>query len=163
MDKTPRPTHKLVKAYAPLDCHIEVKYLLQMQHETRRFYRFVANDRAARWVFVRIHRAKTAANGPRFLRDPEPACPLNITRIFTDNGRECTDRRFGLRKRAASAAHDFDRLCADLGIEHRLAPRLHPQTNGWLNATTAGSKRCCKATSSSAAETSKPPSCPSQP
>ena len=81
-------------------------------------------------VFVRIYGSKTAANARRFLRDLERACPLKITRILTDNGKEFTDRLFGLRKRAASGEHDFDRLCADLGIEHRLAPPMHPQTNG---------------------------------
>ena len=49
--------------------------------------------------------------------------------MLTDNGREFTDRLFGLRKRAASGKHDFDQLCRDLGIEHRLAPPQHPQTN----------------------------------
>ena len=142
MDKTPRPTHKLFKAYAPLYCHIDVKYLPQVQHETRRCYRFVANDRAARWVFVRIYRAKTAANRRRFLRDPEPACPLKITCILTGNGRESTDRQFGLRKRAASAAHDFGRFCADLGIEHRLAPPLHPQTNGMVERYNGRIEKC---------------------
>jgi len=40
-----------------------------------------------------------------------------------DNGKEFTDRLFGLRKRAATGKHEFDQLCGDLGIEHRLAPR----------------------------------------
>ena len=38
----------------------------------------------------------------------------------------------GLRRRAATGNHDFDRLCADLGIEHRLAPPMRPQTNGMV-------------------------------
>jgi hypothetical protein len=33
-----------------------------------------------------------------------------------------TDRLFGLRKRAATGEHEFDKLCADLDIEHRLTP-----------------------------------------
>ena len=55
-----------------------------------------------------------------------------MTLAVTDNGREFTDRLFGLRKRAATGNHEFDRLCAELGIEHRLAPPMHPQTNGMV-------------------------------
>jgi len=47
-------------------------------------------------------------------------------------GKEFTDRLFGLRQRAASGEHDFDRLCDDLGIAHRRSPPMHPQTNGKL-------------------------------
>ena len=47
-------------------------------------------------------------------------------------GKEFTDRLFGLRKRTASGSHDFDRLCDELGIEHRLSPPMHPQTNGMV-------------------------------
>ena len=36
------------------------------------------------------------------------------------------------RKRGATGNHEFDRLCADLGIEHRLAPPMRPQTNGMV-------------------------------
>ena len=112
--------------------HVDVKYLPQMADEDRRRYLFVAIDRATRWVFVRIYPAKTAANARRFLRDLERAAPMRITQVLTDNGKEFTDRLFGLRKRAATGNHDFDRLCADLGIEHPLAPPMRPQTNGMV-------------------------------
>ena len=92
----------------------------------------MAIDRATRWVFIRVFKSKTAANARRFLRDLERACPLRIRTILTDNGKEFTDRLFGLRKRAATGQHAFDLLCADLGIEHRLAPPQHPQTNGMV-------------------------------
>ena len=62
----------------------------------------MAIDRATRWVFIRIFKAKTAANARRFLRDLEHACPIRIRTILTDNGKEFTDRLFGLRKRAAT-------------------------------------------------------------
>jgi len=88
----------------------------------------VAIDRTTRWVFVRIYPAKTAANARRFLRDLERAAPMKITRVLTDNGKEFTDRLFGLRRRPATGTHDFDRLCADLGIEHRVAPPMRPQS-----------------------------------
>ncbi len=48
------------------------------------------------------------------------------------SGKEFTDRLFGLRKRAATGKHAFDQLCAELGIDHRLAPPQHPQTNGMV-------------------------------
>ena len=32
--------------------------------------------------------------------------------------------------RPPAGRHEFDRLCSDLGLEHRLAPPQHPQTNG---------------------------------
>ena len=57
---------------------------------------------------------------------------MRITRVLTDNGKEFTDRLFGLRRRAATGNHEFDRLCDDLGIEHRLAPPMRPQTNGMV-------------------------------
>ena len=51
-------------------------------------------------MFVRIYNSKTAANARRFLRDLDRACPIRITRILTDNGREFTDRLFGRNRPA---------------------------------------------------------------
>jgi len=130
--KAPKPKHSAFKAYEPGYIHIDVKYLPQMADETSRRYLFVAIDRATRWVFIRVYRAKTAANARRFLRDLERACPMRIQTILTDNGKEFTDRLFGLRKRASTGAHEFDTLCTDLGIEHRLTPPKSPQTNGMV-------------------------------
>ena len=130
--KDPRPKHKAFKAYEPGYLHVDVKYLPQMAEETSRRYLFVAIDRATRWVFIRIFKAKTAANARRFLRDLERACPIRIRTILTDNGKEFTDRLFGLRKRAATGEHEFDTLCASLNIEHRLTPPKSPQTNGMV-------------------------------
>jgi len=101
-----------------------------MAHETSGRYLFVAIDRATRWVFIRIYNNKTAANARRFLRDLERACPMRIRTILTDNGKESTDRLFGLRKRAATGGHEFDKLCFELDIVHRLTPPRSPQTNG---------------------------------
>ncbi len=42
-----------------------------------------------------------------------------------DNGKEFTDRLFGLRKRSATGEHEFDALCTELGIDHRLtSPKI---------------------------------------
>lgn len=114
--KEARPKHSGFKAYEPGYFHINVKYLPQMADESRRRYLFVAIDRATRWVFIHIFNAKTAANARRFLRDLERACPIRIRTILTDNGKEFTDRLFGLRKRAATGKHEFYTLCAALDI-----------------------------------------------
>jgi hypothetical protein len=68
----------------------------------------------------------------RPLRDLERACPIRIRIILTDNGKEFTDRLFGLRRRAATGEHKFAQLCAELGIEHRLTPPATPRTNGMV-------------------------------
>jgi transposase InsO family protein len=103
-----------------------------MAEQTSRRYLFVAIDRATRWVFIRVFKSKTAAKARRILRDLERACPIRIRTVLTDNGKELTDRLFGLRKRSASGQHEFDLLCTDLGIEHRPTPPQHPQTNGMV-------------------------------
>lgn len=100
--KDARPKHSGVKAYEPEYIHIDVKYLPQMADETSRRYLFVTIDRATGWVFIPIYNNKTAANARRFLRDLERACSIRIRTILTENGREFTDRLFGLRRRAES-------------------------------------------------------------
>lgn len=92
----------------------------------------MAIDRATGYVFIRGFTAKTAASARHLLRDLERTCPIRIRTLLTDNGKEFIDRLFGLRKREATGRHEFDRFGSGLGIEHRLAPPQHPQTNGMV-------------------------------
>ncbi len=64
-----------------------------------------------------------------FLRRLKRAAPMKIKTILTDNGSLFTDR-FTSKARTRSGQHVFDLACASLGIEHRLCPPRHPQTNG---------------------------------
>ena len=66
------------------------------------------------------------------LRDLERACPIRIRTILTDNGKEFTDRLFGLRKRSATGEHEFDWPCVNLDIQHRLSSPKAPQTQGMV-------------------------------
>ena len=100
--KDEKPKHSGFKAYEPGYIHIDVKYLPRMANETSRGYLFVAIDRARRFVLNAVYRNKTAANARRFLRDLERACPISIRTILTDNGKEFTERLFGLHKRVAT-------------------------------------------------------------
>jgi len=68
----------------------------------------------------------------RFLRDLHRAGPIKIVKMLTDKGQEFTDRLFASRARALSGEHEFDQLCTELRIEHRLTPPKSPQTNGMV-------------------------------
>ncbi|SFD82896.1 Transposase and inactivated derivatives, IS30 family [Thiohalospira halophila DSM 15071] len=128
----PRRPSKPFQAYDPGYLHVDVKYLPQMADEDRRRYLFVAIDRATRWVFVDICADKSASTARRFLRKLHKACPVRIRTLLTDNGKEFTDRLFGVRAKGASGDHEFDQLCEALGIEHRLTRPKTPQTNGMV-------------------------------
>ena len=128
----PAPVCKAFKAYEPGYLHIDLKYLPQMQDESSRRYLFVAIDRATRWVFVQIKKNKTAASAKAFLNAVHKACPMRIQKVLTDNGKEFTDRLFASRARQPTGEHEFDLLCASLGIEHRLTKPRTPRTNGMV-------------------------------
>lgn len=128
----PKQPHQAFKSYTPGYVHMDIKFLPQMADESRRRYLFVAIDRATRWVFVAIKGDKTAANARRFWHALHQACPIRITRLLTDNGKEFTDRLFASREREPSGEHEFDQLCKALGIEHRLTRPRTPKTNGMV-------------------------------
>lgn len=121
---------KTFKAYEPGFVHIDVKYLPAIDGEPRR-YLFVAIDRATRWVYVALKRDRTARSAKAFLKAVVQRAPFRIQQCLTDNGSEFTDR-FLNRHRTASGQHVFDQTCTQHGIEHRLIPPRHPQTNGMV-------------------------------
>ena len=122
---------KTFKDYEPGYLHIDIKYLPQMPDETHRRYLFVAIDRATRWVYMRSYRDQTEASSADFLRRLKKAAPMRIKTILTDNGSQFTDR-FTSKGRVPSGQHVFDLACGAFGIEHRLCPPRHPQTNGMV-------------------------------
>jgi transposase InsO family protein len=130
--KDATPTHGSSKAYEAGYLHINLQYLPQMADEDWLQYLFVAVDRATRWAFVRIYPTQTAANARRFLRHLAQPPQMKITRELTDKGKAFTDWLFGLCKRAATGRHEFDELCADLGIENCFTPPVRAQTNGMV-------------------------------
>ena len=56
---------------------------------------------------------------------------MRIKSILTDNGSQFTDR-FTSTGKSPSGQPVFDLTCLATGIEHRLCPPKHPQTNGIL-------------------------------
>ena len=122
---------KTFKDDAPGFWHVDIKYLPQMPDEDSRGYLFVAIDGAARWVFLRIYVDQSERSSTDFLRRLYKAAPMKIIKLLTDNGNQFTDRFIGQGK-TASGIHAFDLTCQALGIEHRLIPPRHPQTNGMV-------------------------------
>ena len=122
---------KTFKDYEPGFVHVDIKYLPQMPDEKQRRYLFVAIDRATRWVYFRIYRNQSEVSSTDFLRRLKQAAPMVINKVLTDNGSQFTDR-FTSTAKQASGTHAFDFACTGLGIEHRLAPPRHPQTNGMV-------------------------------
>ncbi len=123
-----KPT-KSFKDYVPGYVHIDIQYLPAMADEDERTYLFVAIDRASRTVYMERHREKSQAAALAFLKRVHDKAPFVIHTLLTDNDRAFTDR-FSQKDRQPSGEHDFDALCASLGIEHRLTPPRRPQTNG---------------------------------
>lgn len=123
------PPAKTFKDYEPGFVHIDIKYLPQMPDEAARRYLFVAIDRATRWVFLRVYADQSEGSSVDFLERLFDAAPMTITKVLTDNGSQFTDR-FTSKAREPSGQHHFDVRCKALGIEHRLCPPRHPQTNG---------------------------------
>ena len=114
--------------------HLDIKYLPPLNRQ--RAYAFVAIDRATRYVYVEIHRDRTAATARSFLERFLVHFPHPVHTILTDNGSEWTDR-FAVDKKAKPAGqpsgeHPIDRLCADRTIRHKLTRPFRPQTNGMV-------------------------------
>lgn len=130
--REPAVAHKAFKSDEPGYVHVDVMYLPPMQDESSRRYLFVAIDRTTRWVFVQFKTNKTAASAKVFLNVLHKACPIKINKLLTDNGKEFTDRLFASREREPSGEHEFDQLCQELGIEHRLTKPRTPRTNGMV-------------------------------
>lgn len=125
------PAKKTFKDYEPGFLHIDIKYLPQMPDETSRRYLFVAIDRATRWVFMHIYGDMSDSSSVDFLRRLKRASPIKINKILTDNGSQFTDR-FTTKDKKPTGLHAFDKACDAIGVEHRLAPPRHPQTNGMV-------------------------------
>lgn len=131
LPKQAKAPRKAFKDYEPGFLHLDVKYLPQMEDETKRRYLFVAIDRATRWVYLEVKADKTARSARAFLQNLSKACPIRIRKLLTDNGKAFTDRLLS-HDRQASGEHEFDQLCAALNIEHRLTRPRRPQTNSMV-------------------------------
>jgi transposase InsO family protein len=100
--------------------HVDVKHLPKLRTadgELRKRYLFVAIDRRSRSVHLAVKDEETEASARAFLEEALAAFPFRVTRILTDRG-------------SCFTAEGFERLCRELGVEHRKTRPYTPRTNG---------------------------------
>lgn len=117
---------KKFKAYEPWYLHIDITYWPKLNG--KKYYIYVAIDRATRLVFVQVHTNKKAKTASGFLQDAMKFFPFKITMILTDRGKEFTLKN---HKWKHDLIGDFDTICTQEWIEHRLTKANHPRTN-WM-------------------------------
>jgi transposase InsO family protein len=100
--------------------HVDVKHLPKLRTadgERRRRYLFVAIDRRSRFVHLAVRDDETEASATAFLKAARVAFPFRVTHVLTDRG-------------SCFTAEGFEKLCRELGIEHRTTRPYTPRTNG---------------------------------
>jgi len=100
--------------------HVDVKHLPKLRTrdgELRKRFLFVAIDRRSRSVHLAVKDEEAEASARAFLEEALAAFPFRVTRILTDRG-------------SCFTAEGFERLCRELGVEHRKTRPYTPRTNG---------------------------------
>ena len=129
--KKQREKAKKFKEYDPGYLHIDVTYLPKING--KKYYLFVAIDRATRLVYYKVYEAKTAENAQNFMLECLNFFPFEITHVLTDNGLEFTNRLIKSKKgKYCAKPSKFDMICKQNSIDHRLTKPLSPKTNGMV-------------------------------
>src|SRR5947208_640012 len=102
--------------------HVDVKHLPELRTadgEFRKRYLVVAIDRRSRSVHLAIKDDETEASAKAFLEEAIAAFPFRVTHLLTDRG-------------SCFTADGSEKLCRELGIEHRKTRPYTPRTNGMV-------------------------------
>lgn len=128
--KEARQAYAKFKEYTPGYIHIDVTYLPKING--KRYYLFVAIDRATRMMFYFIYEEKSAENAADFLERARQFFPFIIDIVLTDNGKEFTNKLHKARGGASTGKEGkFDIACGE-STEHRLTKPGTPKTNGMV-------------------------------
>jgi len=123
---------KQFATYKPGFVHIDVFYLPKLMEEGRkkRYYCFLAIDRATRMLFLSVYPHKGHQEAVDFLMKCLSFFPYRIHHILTDNGKEFTLKDARNRWGKIETDSFLDVICQIAGITHRLTKVKHPWTNG---------------------------------
>src|SRR3954464_14102170 len=102
--------------------HVDVKHLPELRTadgELRKRFLLVAIDRRSRSVHLAVKDDETEASAAAFLREVLAAFPFRVTHLLTDRG-------------SCFTADGFEKLCRELGVEHRKTRPYTPRTNGMV-------------------------------
>ena len=119
---TPETPASKFKEYELGFVHVDVKHLPKLRTsdgELRKRFLFVAIDRRSRSVHLAVKDDETEASAAAFLREVLAAFPFRVTHLLTDRG-------------SCFTADGFEKLCRELGVEHRKTRPYTPRTNGMV-------------------------------
>ena len=101
--------------------------------EEKKYYLFVAIDRATRTLYYKIYNAKTSTNAEHFMLQCLNFFPFGITHVLSDNGLEFTNKLIKNKKgEFCTKPSKLDLVCEKEGVEHRLTKPGIPKTNGMV-------------------------------
>ena len=119
------------KEYDPGYLHIDVTYMPKING--KKYYLFVAIDRATRTLYYKLYDAKSSANAESFMEECIEYFPFNITHVLTDNGLEFTNRLLKSKKgNYCDKPSKLDIVCDKNNIDHRCTKPFTPKTNGMV-------------------------------
>jgi transposase-like protein len=122
---------KKFKEYDPGYLHIDVTYLPKI--DGKKYYLFVAIDRATRTLYYKLYDAKTSTNAKNFMEECIEFFPFDITHVLTDNGLEFTNRLLKSKKGdSCTKPSKLDIICDKYNIDHRCTKPFTPKTNGMV-------------------------------
>lgn len=138
--QTEKEKAKKFKEYDPGYLHIDVTYLPKFKG--KKYYLFVAIDRATRLMYYKVYDGKTSDNTKLFMEECLEFFPFYITHVLTDNGLEFTNKLIRSKKgNLCTKPSKLDVICEDNNIEHRLTKPAKPQTNGMVERVNGTIKR----------------------
>jgi transposase InsO family protein len=132
LDTDTKEKRKAFAQYLPGFLHIDVFYLprLGAKGKKKRYYCFLAIDRATRSILLEVYPDKTARSAGDFLMKCLLHFPFFIRYVLTDNGKEFVVNGMKNRYGIVKSKNLFQAICGIAGIDHRKTKVKHPWTNG---------------------------------